>query len=196
MRIIKGNLKDTKKPAREIKMNFKEYQTESRKTALYPNLNLSIEYPLMGLMGEFGELSEKFKKVLRDNKGVMSPDRIDGIINEASDILWYLFQIYSESGIDFEKEYTEKQLSMEQKSSLLNLLVAMHCSISDIAIFCVSKNKVLLSCITDPANSLVACVKCVCLMCNTTIENVMDYNIKKLKDRLDRNVIRGDGDKR
>lgn len=177
-------------------MNFKEYQTESRKTAKYPNLNQSIEYPLMGLMGEFGELSEKFKKIMRDNNGVMSQERIDGIKGELGDLMWYLFQIYSEAKIDFEKEYIEKQLFIEQKSSLLNLLVAMNCAISDIAIFCVSKNQVLLSCLTDSANSLVSCIKCVCNICNTTIEDIMDCNIKKLKDRLDRNVIRGDGDNR
>lgn len=177
-------------------MDFKTYQTESRKTATYPGLNQSIEYPLMGLMGEFGELCEKFKKILRDNNGNMSEERKDGVISECSDLLWYLFQIYSESKIDFEKEYVEKQLFAEQKSSLLNLLVAMNCAISDIAVFCVSKNQVLLSCITDPVNSLISCIKCICIICNTTIENVMDYNIKKLKDRLDRNVICGDGDKR
>jgi len=177
-------------------MNFKQYQEESRKTATYPNLNQSIEYPLMGLMGEFGELSEKFKKIMRDNNGVMSQERIDGIKGELGDLMWYLFQIYSEAKIDFEKEYIEKQLFIEQKSSLLNLLVAMNCAISDIAIFCVSKNQVLLSCLTDSANSLVSCIKCVCNICNTTIEDIMDCNIKKLKDRLDRNVIRGDGDNR
>lgn len=177
-------------------MNFKEYQEQSRKTAIYPGLNKSIEYPLTGLLGEFGELCNKFKKVLRDNNGVMSRERIDGVIGELGDLCWYVFQIYSESKIDFEKEYVEKQLFAEQKSSLLNLLVAMNCAISDIAVFCVSKNQVLLSCITDPVNSLISCIKCICIICNTTIENVMDYNIKKLKDRLDRNVICGDGDKR
>lgn len=62
-------------------MDFKTYQTESRKTATYPGLNQSIEYPLMGLMGEFGELCEKFKKILRDNNGNMSEERKDGVIS-------------------------------------------------------------------------------------------------------------------
>ena len=177
-------------------MDFKTYQTESRKTAAYPNLNKSIEYPLMGLMGEFGELSEKFKKIMRDNNGVMSQDRIDGIINEIGDLMWYLFQIYSEAKIDFEKEYIEKQLFIEQKSSLLNLLVAMNCAISDIAMFCISKNQVLLSCITDPSNSLVSCIKCLCKACNITIEEIMDKNIEKLRSKLERNVIKGEGDNR
>jgi NTP pyrophosphatase (non-canonical NTP hydrolase) len=177
-------------------MDFKEYQIKSRETAQYPGLNNSIDYVLCGLLGEHGELCNKFKKILRDNNGIMSQERIDGIKGELGDLMWYLFQIYSEAKIDFEKEYIEKQLFIEQKSSLLNLLVAMNCAISDIAIFCVSKNQVLLSCLTDPANSLVSCIKCVCNICNTTIEDIMDCNIKKLKDRLDRNVIRGDGDER
>jgi NTP pyrophosphatase (non-canonical NTP hydrolase) len=177
-------------------MNFKEYQVASRTTASYPNLGKSIEYPLMGLMGEFGEICEKFKKVLRDSNGVMTTERRDGLVGELGDLMWYLFQIYSEGKIDFEREYEEKQLFIEQASSSLNILVAMNCAISDIAMFCVSKNTVLLSCLTEPSNSLVACIKLICKICGSSIEEVMDKNTEKLKSRKERGVIKGDGDSR
>lgn len=177
-------------------MDFKTYQTESRKTATYPGLDKDISYPLMGLCGECGELFEKFKKVLRDNKGEMSPDRIDGIISECSDILWYLFQIYSELKIDFQDNYTEVSVDQTKIKSVLHILVAMHCTVSDITIYCLSSNKTLIGELTDKANILIAIIKEICKICGVTIEKVMEYNIKKLQDRLNRNVICGDGDKR
>lgn len=177
-------------------MNFKEYQIESRKTAIYPGLDKDISYPLMGLCGEGGELCNKFKKVVRDNKGVLSQDRIDGIIGELGDFCWYLFQLYSELKIDFQDNYTEVSIDQTKIKSIQHTLVATHCCISDIAIYCLSSNKTLTSELTDKANTLITLIKEVCKIVHTTIEDVMDYNIKKLKDRLDRNVIRGDGDNR
>jgi len=177
-------------------MDFRTYQEESRKTAQYPGIGKSVAYPLLGLLGEFGELCEKFKKVLRDNNGELTQDRKDGIIGEAGDELWYLFNLYTEAHLDLEKEYVEKELTEEIKNSLVKLLVAMHCCISDIATFCTGENHVLLSKITEPSNTLLSCLKQICVMCNISIEDVMQKNIDKLKSRQERNVIKGDGDMR
>ncbi len=43
-------------------MNFDNYQKEARKTAIYPTL---------GLVGEAGEIAEKIKKIIRDEKGLV-----------------------------------------------------------------------------------------------------------------------------
>jgi NTP pyrophosphatase (non-canonical NTP hydrolase) len=177
-------------------VDFKTFQEESRRTATYPGLNESIEYPLMGLIGEMGELSEKFKKVLRDNNGAMSQDRIDGIIGELGDLCWYLFQIYSELKIDLQNNYTEMSIDKNKLNSTLSVLVAINCCVSDIAIYCLSSNKTLIGELTNNANTLISLIKEVCRLCNVSIEEVMDYNIKKLQDRLKRGVIKGDGDKR
>lgn len=177
-------------------MDFKTYQTESRKTATYPGLDKDISYPLMGLCGECGELFEKFKKVLRDNNGVMSQERIDGIIGELGDSLWYLFQIHSELKIDFQDNYTEVTINKNDLNSILKILVAMNCCISDIAIYCLSSNKTLISELTKRTNTLIALIKEICKICNITIEEIMDKNIEKLKSRLERNVISGEGDDR
>ena len=150
----------------------------------------------MGLIGEMGELSEKFKKVLRDNNGAMSQDRIDGIIGELGDLCWYLFQIYSELKIDLQNNYTEMSIDKNKLNSTLSVLVAINCCVSDIAIYCLSSNKTLIGELTNNANTLISLIKEVCRLCNVSIEEVMDYNIKKLQDRLKRGVIKGDGDKR
>ena len=51
----------------EKELTLDEYQQMALETAIYP---LPIIYPTLGLTGEAGEVSEKIKKVLRDNEGV------------------------------------------------------------------------------------------------------------------------------
>ncbi|MFZ2663765.1 MAG: nucleoside triphosphate pyrophosphohydrolase family protein [Patescibacteria group bacterium] len=84
-------------------MDFNDYQTESRKHAFYPNQNTpdAFRYLIYGITGEAGELAEHFKHALRDEDDKISPERRDLIIKEISDILWYLANICTELGVDF-----------------------------------------------------------------------------------------------
>jgi len=43
-------------------MELNDYQRESRKTALYPNVGSNAIYPTLGLVGEAGEVADKVKK--------------------------------------------------------------------------------------------------------------------------------------
>jgi NTP pyrophosphatase (non-canonical NTP hydrolase) len=83
-------------------MEFKDFQKESRKTALYPNQDNNYIYPTLGLAGEAGEVSEKIKKVLRDKEGVVNEEDKLAIEKELGDVLWYLSQLASELNIDLE----------------------------------------------------------------------------------------------
>ena len=47
-------------------MELNDYQRESRKTALYPDVGRNAIYPTLGLVGEAGEVADKVKKILRD----------------------------------------------------------------------------------------------------------------------------------
>lgn len=77
-------------------MNFEEYQKESRKTAVYPNAGVNFIYPVIGLAGETGEVSEKIKKVIRDKDGVVDDETREAIKKELGDVLWYVSQLASE----------------------------------------------------------------------------------------------------
>ncbi len=77
-------------------MDFNEYQKLSRKTAIYPNAGNNYVYPTLGLAGESGEVSEKIKKAIRDEGGVISEARRKEIEKELGDVLWYVSQIASE----------------------------------------------------------------------------------------------------
>ena len=84
-------------------MELNDYQRESRKTALYPNVGENAIYPTLGLVGEAGEVADKVKKILRDKKGVFDKDSRDAIKFELGDVLWYISQLSSELGYELEE---------------------------------------------------------------------------------------------
>lgn len=83
-------------------MTMNEYQTESRKTAKYPNIGANFIYPTLGLAGESGEVAEKIKKVLRDKGGVVDEETREAIKKELGDVLWYVAQIATELGLSLD----------------------------------------------------------------------------------------------
>lgn len=83
-------------------MTFNEYQAKMKETAAYPDKGNNFIFPTLGLMGEAGEVAEKVKKVWRDkNKQISEIDKTE-IKKEMGDVLWYLSQLASELGIDFD----------------------------------------------------------------------------------------------
>ena len=83
-------------------MTFEEYQKKARETAIYPNKDNNFVYPVLGLVGEAGEVAEKIKKVLRDNNGVIDEAKKQEISKELGDVLWYLAQVAFELGLSLE----------------------------------------------------------------------------------------------
>jgi len=83
-------------------MNFDEYQKKSRETAIYPDLGSNYIYPTLGLAGESGEVSDKIKKVIRDDVGVLNAEKIQDLKKELGDVLWYVSQLSTELGLSLE----------------------------------------------------------------------------------------------
>jgi len=77
-------------------MNFEEYQIESRKTAIYPDIGKNLYYPTLGLCGESGEVAEKIKKIFRDANSLITQEKREEIKKELGDVLWYLSNLSSE----------------------------------------------------------------------------------------------------
>ena len=63
------------------------YMNFTRKTAKYPKRR-EKEYLMIGLMNEAGEVGGAFKKEIRDRV-----DNTDLILDEMSDVLWYLVRL-------------------------------------------------------------------------------------------------------
>lgn len=79
--------------------DFDKYQKECSKTAVYPKIGEKFVYPLLGLLGETGEVSEKIKKIFRDEGGKLTAEKKEEIKKELGDVLWYLAQLSSELGL-------------------------------------------------------------------------------------------------
>lgn len=102
-------------------MDFNEYQVESKKTALYPNQGNNFIYPVLGLAGESGEVSEKIKKIIRDNNGVVTDEKRAEIKKELGDVLWYVAQLCTEFGLSMDevaKTNLEKLFSRKERGVL------------------------------------------------------------------------------
>lgn len=80
--------------------DFRFYQVEARKTAIYPSLGNNLWYPALGLAGEAGEVAEKIKKIYRDGEGKVTIEKRVEIGKELGDVLWYVASIASELKLD------------------------------------------------------------------------------------------------
>lgn len=81
-------------------MNFKEYSDLARTTVCYPK-DKGLEYSVLGLCGECGEIANKVKKIIRGDK-VLTQEVKEDLASEAGDVLWYLFALSDEIGIPLE----------------------------------------------------------------------------------------------
>jgi len=87
-------------------MKLNEYQVRASATAQYGDGN-AINYPILGLVGEAGELANKYKKVLRDDGGILHPDKRKAMADELGDVLWYVAALARDLGEDLESIATK-----------------------------------------------------------------------------------------
>ena len=80
-------------------MKLNDYQIQANETAIYPE---GLNYPILGLAGEAGELCNKYKKILRDKEGEAALLDINEMEKELGDVLWYVAQIATELGVSLE----------------------------------------------------------------------------------------------
>lgn len=83
-------------------MNLNDYQKRAVSTAIYPR-DYAIVYPALGLAGEAGEVAEKVKKMIRDDNGILSPERKEAIILELGDVIWYIGSLANDLGVTLEE---------------------------------------------------------------------------------------------
>lgn len=93
-------------------MDMDSYQSATRKTATYPYAftgnEAAINYCIMGLAGEVGEICNKWKKILRGDFN----DEVFGVIprgvlrdlffKEMGDVQWYLARACEELNFDLD----------------------------------------------------------------------------------------------
>lgn len=86
-----------------MSLSFSDYQNGAMSTAIYPGKGEgNWTYPALGLAGETGEISEKLKKAIRDEGGIVSEERRAAIQKELGDVLWYVAALCTELNINME----------------------------------------------------------------------------------------------
>ena len=97
-------------------MRLNDFQDEARKTAMYPESGLlgGLGYTIIGLVGETGELANKFKKILRDGD---SPEKRAALIDELADVCWYVAMVADELEVSLE---TVAQRNLDKLRSRTN----------------------------------------------------------------------------
>ena len=65
---------------------------------------------MLGLAGETGETSEKLKKAIRDDGGIVTEERRAAIKKELGDVLWYIAALSTELNLDLQ-EIAEENLA-------------------------------------------------------------------------------------
>lgn len=83
-------------------MTLNDYQQAALRTAVYPNIGSNLNYAVLGLVGECGEIANKLKKVHRDDGGILTDARRDQLADEISDVCWYVAAVAMELGMDLE----------------------------------------------------------------------------------------------
>lgn len=79
-------------------MELNKYQDIAGETAIYDKNN-PISYCILGMVGEAGEVANKYKKVLRGDKK-LTEDLKDAMCNELGDVLWYIAMLARELDCD------------------------------------------------------------------------------------------------
>ena len=87
-------------------MEFKEYQKIAGETdfeELQPLSSIKFISILLGVVGEAGEIAEKFKKIYRDRDAIITEEDKTAIKRELGDILWYVNSLGRHLGFTLEE---------------------------------------------------------------------------------------------
>jgi len=81
--------------------DLKEYQEKIKEWDMYPD-SVKPGIYIFGIVGELGEVANKYKKVFRDHGGQLEQRQKDYAL-EIGDILWYLTRLCNYMGFSLEE---------------------------------------------------------------------------------------------
>lgn len=90
-------------------------------THSFGDIDAELLAQILGLVGESGEIAEKFKKLVRDKQGKLTQEDRDEIIKELGDVLWYVNAVAHLLGSSIEEVAQKnlgKVLSRKQRGTI------------------------------------------------------------------------------
>ena len=163
-------------------MNLDEYQAAADTTAMHPNKGNNVFYPVLGLIGEFGEVTE----------AIITGKSTEDILKEHGDCIWYISTICTELKIKLTDVADSPEV--DHPTHILGQIAEITKKLMR------DDNSIISQRHVDLLKPLLAKmlfrIKTTIEMNDSTVEEVCDINIKKLADRKARNKIQGSGDNR
>lgn len=82
-------------------LTMSDFEKHVQSTMLHTAVNMN--YWVLGICGEAGEIADKFKKVIRDRGGYIDEQFKEDVMLELGDVLWYIgalsVYLYGEDGL-------------------------------------------------------------------------------------------------
>lgn len=96
-------------------MNFDEYQQRALTTGRDADKKDELFHRVLGLVGEVGEIAEKFKKLTRDHDTDLSKLDKDDMAKELGDVLWYVAVLADFLDLSFEDIATQNLAKLQDR---------------------------------------------------------------------------------
>lgn len=190
-------------------MDLREYQKRARSTAIYLEIkNSQMIYPALGLVGECGEVADKFKKITRDDNGKTTQNRKDSIKKELGDVMWYCANICCDTNLCLDMMYEMRNASIIHKIRNLvlpRLVLCMNRHATSISQFleqwfyeydCRENESYRFISLGSHLTHILTCVEEMAIRYDFTLEEVCNANIDNLLGRKGRGTLKGSGDNR
>lgn len=101
-------------------MHMKTFQERAAATAVYPRSDtepmIGIMYAALGLAGEGGEVADEVKKAWRNDQTITQA-RMERIVDELGDVLWYVSTCCDELGINLEDVAKDNLHKLHQRQT-------------------------------------------------------------------------------
>lgn len=177
-------------PTRQV-LSVDEYQKAVNEKAVNRETFGDLNYLICGLIGETGELAEEVKRVMRDDGGVLTPDRVVAIRNEAGDVLWHISAIATRGKARMADEIRLGEFPSVAGSDQFHV-VAITTAIARLAkaVGDVSRAQP-----TDSIFDLFRRLKAVCDWVGVSMLDVAHANLRKITGRVARGTVNGSGDR-
>ncbi len=166
---------------------WQNYQITSIQMAVYPNIGTDLRYPILGLIGECGEIANQVKKITRDDNGELTDSRSKAISKEIGGALWYISAICHTSNLSMENVAIESTGFTLHGRDIYEEVIKMQIPLSAIAQNLNMKDALIF---------VMGHLRKICEHLHVNIINVAYENMEILASRQKRNTIHGDGDNR
>ena len=166
-------------------MTPQEYLEFTRTTAARKTSGISDEdwatYVRLGLISEVGEVAGQVKRIIRDDGGVLTPERREKLLDELGDVLWYWAQRCESGGERMpERWFGNSYAPVWDHSVAVDTVSSMVAYMRD----------------GFWDELVVLDVGVIAKMLGSSLEEVAARNVAKLQGRVAAGTIRGEGDER